>query len=278
MKVSVCIPTRNRPDDVVQCVASIRLSSIPVHEIIVTDDSTDGRTRTMVHEHCPDVLYLEGPRRGLGPNRNNAIEAATGDWVLFLDDDARLTPDFLAILAPLVQEQHGNKVIFTGIERNSRGLVYPNDQDFLGFQSVGYGETESVIRTLVVNSALFPMDLLRTVRFDPNLVYGYDEIDIAARALARGYTIRLCRDAVNLHFSSPLQRDFNAPHIESSRIYVTYRKYRESQGRPLKAAFFLVLSLLHSVASQLKRRGLAGLSAALKTHTTAWRQIRRATS
>jgi hypothetical protein len=32
------------------------------------------------------------------------------------------------------------------------------------------------------------------------------------------------------------------------------------------------------VASQLKRRGLAGLSAALKTHTTAWRQIRRATS
>ena len=210
MKVSVCIPTRNRPDDALACITSIRASSMPVAEIILSDDSTDDRTRVLVQETCPDVIYLEGPRRGLGPNRNNAVSHATADWILFLDDDALLTPDFLETLCPMVLAGGASKLIFTGIERNADGLVFPNDQSFLGFQSRAYRAGEPT-RTLVMNAALFPAALLKTLPFDPSLVYGYDEIDIAARALALGYEIRLCPQAVNLHFSSPLNRSFNAP-------------------------------------------------------------------
>jgi GT2 family glycosyltransferase len=275
MKVSVCIPTRNRPDDVLACVRSIRESAVPVAEIVVSDDSTDDRTRDIVRAQCADVTYVEGPRRGLGPNRNNAIALASGDWILFLDDDARLTPDFLTLMYPVMQAEQGGKTILTGIERNARGLIYPNDQSFLGFQNRAYRDGEPV-RTLVMNAALFPAPLLSQLLFDPHLVYGYDEIDIAARALAMGCSIRLCPQAINLHYSSPLNRDFNAPHIEAARIYVTYRKYRWSQRRPGKAVAFLGVSFLHSLAHQLSRRGAGGAKAALQTHLSAWRQIRRA--
>ncbi len=256
------------------CIESVRQSTVPVFDIIVSDDSTDDRTRQAVQTHCPDVTYLEGPRRGLGPNRNNAIAAARGDWILFLDDDARLTPDFLAQLEPVAAEDQTGRTIITGIERNSRGLVYPNDQSFLGFQSRAYRDGEP-IRTIVMNAALFPRAMLGELLFDPNLVYGYDEIDIAARALAMGYAIRLCPEAINLHYSSPLNRDFNAPHIDAARIYVTYRKYRWSQRRPGKAAVFLGASFLHSLAHHLSKAGTRGLRAALNTHVAAWRQIRR---
>lgn len=273
MRVSVCIPTRNRPDDVLACIASIRESSLPAAEILVTDDSTDDRTRVLVRAQCPDVTYLEGPRLGLGANRNNAISRAQGDWILFLDDDARLTPNFLATLQPLMAAQGVSKVIFTGLERNAQELVFPHDQSFLGFQSRAYRPGEP-IRTLVMNAAVFPAALLKALPFDSSLVYGYDEIDIAARALARGYTIELCTGAVNLHFSSPLNRAFNAPYIEAARIYVTYRKYRHVQLRPLKAAAFLAVSLAHSVAHHLAP-GTGGVSSALKTHFAAWGKIRR---
>jgi GT2 family glycosyltransferase len=275
VKVSVCIPTRNRPDDVVQCVESIRASSIPVHEIIVSDDSSDDRTRLAVAAACPGVVFLEGPRRGLGPNRNNAVAAVSGDWVLFLDDDARLTPDFLATMAPLMAADPGDKVIFTGIERHQRGLIYPNDQDFLGYQTRPYRQGEQV-RTLVMNAALFPASLFKVLMFDASLVYGYDEIDIAARALALGYRIRYCPEAINLHYPSTLNRDFNAPHIETARIYITFRKYLHAQRRPLKAAAFLAVSLAHSVAYHTRKNGLSGLAAALRTHRSAWAKIRNA--
>ena len=277
MRISICIPTRNRPDEALACVRSLQASTIQVFEVIVSDDSTDDNTRRLFEENCPQVIFLEGPRKGLGPNRNNAVREARGDWILFLDDDARLTPDFLAAVRDEMADESPGNVIYTGIERNSNGLVYPNDQGFLGFQDKAYHARDN-IRTLVMNSAVFPAPLFKELMFDPALVYGYDEIDIAARALARGYEIKLCANAINLHFSSPLNRDFNAPHIESARIYVTYRKYRASQARPLKAAVFLVASLVHSVAHQLKSSGLRGVRRALQSHSNAWEQIRRAVS
>ena len=76
MDVSVCIPTRNRPDDLVACIGSIVMSSIGVSQIVVADDSTDDRTRDLIESRCSFVTYVPGPRQGLGANRNAAIDAA----------------------------------------------------------------------------------------------------------------------------------------------------------------------------------------------------------
>ncbi len=272
MNVTVCITTRNRPDDLAECLKSIAASSVRVAETIVSDDSTDARTRELVAVQFPDVKYVEGPRLGLGPNRNSAIAAASGEWILFLDDDARLGEEFLATLAPVVAARRGQRIIFSGIEQQDKGPIFPRGQDFLGFQTRPYGARDA-LDTLIINAALFPADLLRKIRFDPRLVYGYDEVDIAARARALGWEILLCPEAVNYHYPSPKNRDYYQPHTETARIYVTFKTYFAAQRRPAKAVAFLGLSLAHSIAHHLRRKASGGPPAAIALHRQAWRLI-----
>ncbi len=76
-------------------------------------------------------------------------------------------------------------------------LVRAHDQSFLGFQSVPY-RPGARPRTIVMNSTLAPRALFqRGASFDENLVYGYDEVDLASQAVALGFDIVQCDDAVN---------------------------------------------------------------------------------
>src|SRR4051812_32431966 len=93
--VSVCICTRNRPRELSHTLESVRRSSRPVEQVIVADDGTDDETRAMVVSGYPEVSWVEGPKAGLGANRNAAARAATEDLILFLDDDCLLGGRFL---------------------------------------------------------------------------------------------------------------------------------------------------------------------------------------
>lgn len=272
MNVTVCIPTRNRPEDLAECLDSIAASGIPVAEIVVSDDSTDDRTRELVAARYPHVKYVFGPRKGLGPNRNSAISAASGDWILFLDDDARLGPDFLTEMMRARYANADDKLIFTGIEKQVKGLVFPNDQTFLGFQKRPYG-SKRIVNTVVINATLFPASLFKEMLFDPRLIYGYDEVDIASCARGAGYRIVLVPSAVNLHFPSPVNRDYYSPHTEAARIYVTFKRYAAAERRPVKALMFLGWSFVHSLAHHLKRFGLSGIADAFRMHNAAIRNI-----
>ncbi|HWL78353.1 glycosyltransferase family 2 protein [Microbacterium sp.] len=97
LSVSVVIITYARPQFVRTCLEHLgRLTSKP-HEIIVVDASPDDRTKTLVTEDFPQVRLL---RNDLGPgtmpeSRQVGFNAATGDIVAFIDDDAYVDPDWL---------------------------------------------------------------------------------------------------------------------------------------------------------------------------------------
>jgi glycosyltransferase involved in cell wall biosynthesis len=70
---------------------SVQAQTLPVHEVIVADaGSRDG---TVGVARAAGATVVEGGHPGLG--RNAGAEAASGDWLLFLDADVRLPPDAL---------------------------------------------------------------------------------------------------------------------------------------------------------------------------------------
>lgn len=95
--LSVALVTRNRPNSLERCLASLRAQSVQPYEVIVSDDSTTEeakRTREVVAEY--GCIYRTGPRRGLYANRNFAAGECKGSHIRTMDDDHTLPPDHFA--------------------------------------------------------------------------------------------------------------------------------------------------------------------------------------
>ena len=89
MKVSVIIPTFNRAEMVCRCVKSVLDSDWSDIEVIVVDDCSPDDTAARIQDHFGSkVKYLRNERNSFqAVSRNNGARLATGDYLLFLDDD-----------------------------------------------------------------------------------------------------------------------------------------------------------------------------------------------
>jgi glycosyltransferase involved in cell wall biosynthesis len=267
VRFSVCICTRNRPDELRAALASVLASDHPAHDIVVSDDSTDARTRALLAAEFPSVIHAEGPRIGLGANRNAALARAGGTHVLFIDDDVVLAPDFLGGVAACLAGlgARAGRAIVGGTEINNGERVFPHKVSFLGYQSIDYAAGARQ-ETVVINSAVFPRAMFEKVRFDPCLVYGCDEMDITVRAIyMHGFEIMFLPNLANHHFPSKANRDYYAPFLEASRIYVQFKRYYWVERHPAKAVGFLAIAYTHMLLHFVRARRLRGLAAFYKT-------------
>lgn len=98
-KISVIIPTRNRPERLSKTLEGLLRQDLSrsCYEIIVVDDGSTPPVSLNTNdqlEACA-LIRLEGVERSAARNRGAAI--AFGEIVLFLDDDMAVRPDFLSV-------------------------------------------------------------------------------------------------------------------------------------------------------------------------------------
>jgi GT2 family glycosyltransferase len=99
ISVVICASTYDRWDDTLAAVAAVQAQSLPAHEIIVVvDDNRELRLDLATALAGVTVLASAG-LPGLAGGRSTGTAAATGDLVVFLDDDAAADPDWLRDLA-----------------------------------------------------------------------------------------------------------------------------------------------------------------------------------
>ncbi len=93
--VSVIIPVYNRTDYLPECFQSVREQSYQNMEIILIDDgSTDGSIE-MCRQYAQEdsrVVFIEANHGGVSAARNLGLEAAKGDYILFVDSDDVIHP------------------------------------------------------------------------------------------------------------------------------------------------------------------------------------------
>ncbi|MBW7473023.1 glycosyltransferase [Marinobacter sp. M216] len=87
-KVSATIITKNEEAHIADCLKSARLVA---DEVIVLDSGSSDRTAEIAREYADVVEVTDWP--GFGIQKQRALEKATGEWVLSLDADERVTPE-----------------------------------------------------------------------------------------------------------------------------------------------------------------------------------------
>lgn len=93
--VTVVIPTRDRPEMVRRAVDSALAQTVPNIEVVVVDDASATPLDAIAD---PRVRVIWRNRSGgLCAARNEGMELARGEWIVFLDDDDELFPDMLEV-------------------------------------------------------------------------------------------------------------------------------------------------------------------------------------
>ncbi len=87
VRVSATIITKNEEDHIAACLQSARLVA---DEIIVLDSGSTDRTVEIARQYADIVEVTDWP--GFGIQKQRALKKASGDWVLSIDADERITP------------------------------------------------------------------------------------------------------------------------------------------------------------------------------------------
>lgn len=109
---SVVIPTCNRLSDLRRCLDCLSYyfddlsqSNLGYQiEVIVSDDARDNVIRDQLSIQYPWCRYEQGPCRGPAANRNHGASVASGDWLVFTDDDCLPQPGWLEAYATYVSQ------------------------------------------------------------------------------------------------------------------------------------------------------------------------------
>lgn len=130
MRFSVVIPVYNVADYLRGCIDSVLANDCTDCEIILVDDgATDGICPGICDEYAdryPGLIrVIHQENRGLGGARNTGIEAARGDYLLFVDSDDTIVPDALTRLSAAVDSSGADIVAFNLYSDDGAGHLTP---------------------------------------------------------------------------------------------------------------------------------------------------------
>ena len=97
-KISIIIPCYNHGQYIREAIQSVeQCTDKSLYEIIIVNDgSKDEYTIDMMDKLAAEGYHvINQVNQGLGPTRNNGIKAARGEYILPLDSDNRIRPEYM---------------------------------------------------------------------------------------------------------------------------------------------------------------------------------------
>ena len=130
MKISIIIPTFNRSDIVRILLQSLRddaaSRSVAELEVIVANDRSTDDTQEMLTREFPEITVVMGPGKNAELAKRTAIEVATGDFLVMLDDDALPRPGWIVPVLDAIGR--GEQIIQSKIIFLDQGQTELNDE------------------------------------------------------------------------------------------------------------------------------------------------------
>lgn len=195
--VSVIVPVYNAEEYIGNTLDSIINQDFKNFEVVVIDDGSTDESLEIISEKLSrsDISYniVHQENSGVSSARNRGIEAAKGEYLVFIDADDYVTGNHLS-------ELYNGKTDFSMVQfikKDGDRLSTPHHfsaelmycEDFIRKElnmEMPFNFWQLMYRASLVND--------NGIRFNPDLVYGED-IDFALRALIYGDEIAISNEA-----------------------------------------------------------------------------------
>lgn len=213
--IYVVIPIFNARPFLEDCLGSLARQTHKEFRVIVVDDGSKDGSSELIRERFPDTLLLQGTgdwwwTRSMNEGVKHALTLAReGDFLLSLNIDLRVDPDYLANLAALeaalrpcvvgsvnVDQDHPDRTVFAGVNWNPWTARYKTVLKPVALRENGAAYFATAM--LPGRGTLFPLEAFRKAGFydDRHMPqYAADE-DMSLRARKAGYRLVLCPGAV----------------------------------------------------------------------------------
>ncbi len=212
--VTVVIPTFNRAADLHRALAHLACQSAGTPHVIVVDNSSTDHTPAMVQALLPvwegRLRYIRREPNGPAAARNTGLAEVKTPWVLYLDSDVDIAPDWIErSLAHVSRDPSlgalGGFIVYafdpTGVN------AYGGDLGRMGLAwDVAEGarvdeSAEPCLRIWINCSAMLAKtDAVREAGgFDESFFYGYEDSDLGWRLNLLGYRVAVFPDLKAMH-------------------------------------------------------------------------------
>jgi len=238
------------------CLESVLAQDYLNLEIVVVDNNSQDDTLDIIKEF--DVMIIKNDKNhGVCFARNQAIKNTSSEYVMTVDSDVVLKPDYISKIIDNAENSPFNTGMWGGAvlsmrepERiDSLGIVLTK---FYRFYDYGAGKLYSSFKpspSRVIGpcacAAVYKRTMLEDIAvddeyFDSRLHYLVEDFDVAIRAQNRGYGFEYVPEAVGYHYRGGSNIDSKyAQYLSFRNRYFLILKYFK-----FKNAAYLILSLL----------------------------------
>lgn len=269
-KVSVIIPTKNRTEDLNCTLDGLLHQTRRPDEIVIVDQSSSPSSELM--RFPIPLVYIYAPEvSGAAVARNVAMDQASGDIWIFLDDDVILEPQYVEeILAAYSPKIAGVSGIITNYSVPSltrrlfesifvRGAFHDDRQRVYWYAEQLRFDGPQRVRQFGCGVMSFRAEVIRNLRFDPALTGGSlaEDIDFCAR-LPRGSRLVIAPNARLIHKRSETGRvmaHWLDQHAQSSS-YMRARNWNRGLADDLAFAWLQVGYAVMASIGTVKRLSL----------------------
>lgn len=190
MDLSVIIPIYNTEEGLRRCLDSVLASSYRDFEVILVDDGSTDKSSEICREYAgkdPRIRLIRQENQGVSAARNRALEESRGKWILFVDSDDEISPDFPELVVRKEYEDQ-DLLIFdffdsgqdAGIRGREAAPVFYTETDRIrligntlrGWQLIGGGRAN--LRSPCARAYRRSLLERYSVRFLPGVVMGED--------------------------------------------------------------------------------------------------------
>lgn len=178
--ISVLMLTYNREKLVRRAIESILAQTYTDFEFIIVDNGSSDRSGEIADEYANNderIRVIHRERGTISAGRNTALDAASGDFITFIDDDDWADPDYLEFLLNLITENNADMSICGAADKAFDEKLVMNAEQAL---------IELMWRkkyTVGFPAKLFRKELVEDLRFPEEAVY--DDIALMYKLIAK---------------------------------------------------------------------------------------------